>query len=404
MGSWSLPASPRGDSYLVSSNFNVINPSHGFGYPCWRYETAQGMLGQLVEGSDALTVQDAADVLDAIHQGGGSSWTIESLVADLPNGVIHLYYFYQFDRPVVLNVADELAHPRAPGPLSALFRDDVQQEAARRYARIKAEAHRCQWAGMAWIAGVLACTVLLVTLSPGGRQGREEPRGMLFWMLLVIVLGPVGFLAWLVVGRGQKPGAWRAALLEAAGDVTPAAVALAAYLALALSLPAVMGSGPTQLALVLGLPLALGWLAFQGPLLALATKTGYLRILRERLPHALVAANLGMAGASAVATPLVSVSTRTCSIFPSPGWVAGMLWAIVVLCALMGGLLLFIYQSWAVRRGVSAWHVLAWGDGEVRGEIRSGPWGVLWWWVLLSYAALVGGLAASVLLQQLFSA
>ncbi len=53
------------------------------------------------------------NVLDAVHQGGGTSWTIESLVADLPNGVIYLYYFYQFDRPVVLNVADELAHPRA---------------------------------------------------------------------------------------------------------------------------------------------------------------------------------------------------------------------------------------------------------------------------------------------------
>jgi hypothetical protein len=140
---------PPGDGYLVSTNFNVTDPSHGYGYPCQRYETAQGILGQLVEGNSALTVQDAAHVLDAVHQEGGTSWTIESLVADLPNGMIYLYYFYQFDKPVVLDVAQELANPRAAGPLSALFPDDVQEEAARRYQHIEAQASRCQWMGIA---------------------------------------------------------------------------------------------------------------------------------------------------------------------------------------------------------------------------------------------------------------
>jgi hypothetical protein len=384
---------PRGDGYLVSTNFNVIHPEHGYGYPCSRYETAQGMLSQLVEGNGALTVQDAAGVLDAVHQEGGTSWTIESLVADLPNGEIYLYYFYQFDRPVVLNVADELAHPRAPGPLSALFPDDVQQEAARRYTRIKAQANRCRWAGMAWAGSVFACTVLLLVFS------QAKWRTLLFWAPVVIVLGPLGFLAWLIAGRGQKPSGWRAVLLETAGDVVPATVAFAAYLALALAVPAIMGNGAAQLGLILGLPLALSWLIYQGPLLAWAARRSYLRILWERFPHALVAANLGMAGVNLFAVPLINASLRTCSIFPSPGWSVGTLWAIVAGGALLGGLLLSLHQLWAARCGLVAWRVLAVGEGEV----RSGSWRKLWWWVLLSYLVLVAGMAASIVLQQALS-
>jgi hypothetical protein len=114
---------PSGDGFLVSTNFNVANPANGFGYPCWRYDTAQELLGQLVNQGSALTAQNATAVLDAVHTDGGSSWTIESLVADLPNGIIYLYYFYQYDKPVVIKVVEEIAKAPAPGPLSRLFPD-----------------------------------------------------------------------------------------------------------------------------------------------------------------------------------------------------------------------------------------------------------------------------------------
>jgi hypothetical protein len=47
------------------------------------------------------------------------------------------YYLCQFDKPVVLNVADEIANARGGGPLSRVCPEDVQQEAARRYQRIQ---------------------------------------------------------------------------------------------------------------------------------------------------------------------------------------------------------------------------------------------------------------------------
>jgi hypothetical protein len=189
-------------------------------------------------------------------------------------------------------------------------------------------------------------------------------------------------------------------LLEAAGDVTPVVVAFAIYLALAVKFPVVAGEGLLPLVFIAGLPLALSWLAFQGLLLALASKRGYLRTLWERLPHALVAGNLGMAGVTALAGPLVSISTGVCSLFPTPGWSLGTLWAIVVLGALPGGLLLVLYQVWAVKRGLVAWRALA----SAEQEVRSASWRKLWWWVLLSYGVLLGGMVAFVVLQQVLSA
>jgi len=178
---------PAGDSFLVSTNFNVANPGHGYGQDS-RYPTAQRMLGQLLSRERELSVEDVASVMDAVHAAGGSSWTIETLVADLPNGLVYLYYFYQFDKPIVLNVAEEIARPRAPGPLSKLFPPEVQQEAARRYQHMGQMDSRWQQLGKAWVALALASLVLLLLLSI------RQARGLAFWLPVVAMLGPLGLL------------------------------------------------------------------------------------------------------------------------------------------------------------------------------------------------------------------
>ena len=379
---------PRGDGFLVCTNFNVVHPANGYGYPCARYARTQELLGQLVNRGDEITAQDAANVLDAVHQKGGTSWTIESMVADLSHGLVYLFYFHQFDRPVLLNVKEEIANPRDPGPLSRLFPDDVQQEATRRYQRIQTRAKRCQWAGMAWSAVVLANLILLLFLSLGRR------RGLRFWVPAVILLGPLALLVWLVVGRCRQPGTWRVALLEAVGDVMPTVIAFVATGIIIILVPAVQGAWPLQIALEAGLPLAVGWLLFQGPLLASVTERSYGRFLSQRLPQALVAANLGMGGIIVVALPLVNLSLRICSVLPLTVWTVMIWWTIAVLGALVGGSFLFLYEYWAVRGGFQAWSVLVWREAGV----RTPSWRKLWWWILLSYAALLGGLAAGVIL------
>jgi hypothetical protein len=375
----------RGDGYLVSTNFNVANPANGYSYPCWRYKTATEKLSELVSREGVLAVQDAANVLDAVHV-EGASWTIESLVADLPNGIVYLYYFHQFDKPVVLNVAEEIANVRAAGPLSKLFPEDVQREAARRYQRIQAQRERYEVLGKAWLGLVMASLAALLICSI------KQRKGLLFWIPVVIILGPLGLLIWLVAGRKRGAGTWQVVLVEAAGDVIATIVAFVAAAVGSVLVSAAQAPQMLQISLFFGLPLFMGWFVFQGPLLAWASKKGYLHTLLQRLPHAWVTANLGIAGIFALATPLANMSVQ----IPLPLWTVTAWWAFTVVSALVAMLLLLPYESWAVRRGYQAWHILSWGEGEV----ASANWRRLWWWILLSYAALIGGLAGYVFIQR----
>jgi hypothetical protein len=45
---------PRGDGFLVSTNFNVANPANSFSYPCWRYDTARERLAGLLDQGDGV--------------------------------------------------------------------------------------------------------------------------------------------------------------------------------------------------------------------------------------------------------------------------------------------------------------------------------------------------------------
>jgi len=380
---------PPGDGYLVSTNFNVANPANGYGQDS-RYPTAQRLLGSLVSRDGELTTQDAAAVLDAVHVGGGTSWTIESLVADLPNGIVYLYYFHQFDKPVVLNVAEEIANPHSPGSLSLLFPEDVRQEAARRFQRIQAGGSRCQALGQIWLGLVLASLVGLLIGSINGRQG------WIFWIPVVAILGPLGLLIWLFVGRMPGTAVWQVTLVEATGDVVPTVVSFVIYLIVAIIVPAMQASPSLQLLLLLGLPVLIGCFAFHAPLLALATKTGYFRTLLRRLPQVLVVANLGTAGIDFLAATLVNQSLRTCTAFPLPPWTAVGWWGLTVIGALVSYLLLLLYEGWAVRRSFHAWSILASGEGEV----ATPGWRKLWAWILLSYLALFCGIAGVLFVQQ----
>jgi len=376
---------PSGDGILVSTNFNVANPNNGFGYPCQRYDTATRRLDQLVSQEGKLTAQDATAVLDAVHVEGGTSWTLESLVADLTNGKVYLYYFHQYDKPVVLNVVDEIANPRAPGALSKLFPEEVRQEATRRYQQSLSNQGRCSQIGKVWISLVLASLVLLIVFSFKNR------RGWIFWLPVMFILGPLGVLVWLIAGRKQKASFWQAALVEAAGDVTPIVPAFMVMLTVFIFYPAAQSSGPLQILFIFILPLLIGLFLFQGPLLALAARRGYLRTLGQRLLPAWVAGNLGMGGIFSLAMPLINKITNTCAIMPLSPWTVVSLWTMVTIGACVAMLLLLLYEGWTVHRGFRAWSILAFSTGEV----TTPSWRKLWWWFLLSFAVPFGGVIAS---------
>jgi len=63
-----------------------------------------------------------------------------------------------------------------------------------------------------------------------------------------------------------------------------------------------------------------------------------------------------------------------------------------------GGLVRFLllgpFERWSVRYGFRAWWILDFGEGD----FSSVSWWKTWWWILLSFAALIGGIAGYVII------
>ena len=105
---------PKGDSYLVSSNFNLGRVNDGNFITHWfrigwdRYKTADQMLSK-IGAENNLTIEYLASILNATSQNNWFAETIHSTIYDLQNLRIYLYTERQFGSPYVLDVADELA-------------------------------------------------------------------------------------------------------------------------------------------------------------------------------------------------------------------------------------------------------------------------------------------------------
>jgi len=378
-----------GDGFLVSTNFNVANPSNGFGYPCWRYDKAHELIGQLIDKEEPLSYKDVTYVMDAVHQ-ESASWTIETLVADLVNGIVYIYYFYQYDHPVVLNVKNELSNPREPGPLSRLFPEDVQHEAANRYRHLTKTIKINNTVGISWTALIIITMVLLFILP-------SRSNGIRFWIPAIIVLGPVALIAKLIVLQPGKTTHLRNALTETIGDLVPVTIA---YLVaqVIIILKAVSGgiSEQQQVLLILGLPLFTAWIIFHSPPLAAAGKRNFGKFLFQRLPHVLVVTLLGLAGIFPVAMPMENMSLAMSQIIPLSPWIVMTWWAITIAGSLTGGVFIFLYEHWAVKRGNQAWIIFAGNEGEV----ITPKWSKIWWWIFISLLILIAGFITGIMLLK----
>ena len=100
----------KGNGYLISTNFNLAKLDKGnwsSSYSSDRYKTADKMLSK-IDAQNNLTVELMASVLNATHQNSDSK-TLYSVLYDLQNLRINLYYDRQFDSPYMLDVKKELA-------------------------------------------------------------------------------------------------------------------------------------------------------------------------------------------------------------------------------------------------------------------------------------------------------
>jgi choloylglycine hydrolase len=91
----------QGDCQVVT-NFYQSHPELG-GYPCWRYNTAVDML----ENMNELTVEYFTSICNATHQ-TGTYPSVFSGVYDLNQELLYLYYFYNYEDVVVIDLEEEL--------------------------------------------------------------------------------------------------------------------------------------------------------------------------------------------------------------------------------------------------------------------------------------------------------
>jgi hypothetical protein len=379
-----------GDGFLVSTNFNVANPSNGFNYPCWRYDKARELLGQLIVKEGPVTSGDVTNVMDAVHVDKGSSWTIETMVVDMVNGIVYIYYFYQYDRPLVLNVKYELSNPRVPGPLSMLFPEDVRQEAARRYKVARSNFIFNKVIGISWPSLVLISLILLFTLCGGFR------KDLRFWLPAVLILGPVALIIRYIVNKRCRTVSCKNALIETLGNIVPVVISYTLALVI-LILKMLSGSASSQIQFILmfGLPLVAG-LVYHFAFLAPVCNRNIGRFFLQRFPQVMITTFLGLGGIIPIAMPLVNKSLNMALLIPLSPLAVMTWWAIVVLGALAGGFLIFLFERWEVKGGFRSWTVLADSDGElIIPSIKK-----LWWWILISVVILLAGLIIGVMLSK----
>ncbi|MHA1200207.1 MAG: hypothetical protein ACTSQF_12850 [Candidatus Heimdallarchaeaceae archaeon] len=93
-------------SYLVSTNFNLNDTTHG-SYPCSRFNTATQMLGEITLEED-FTVSTCADILYAVHQEGTYA-TKYSNICDPVNLDLYFNCGENFTESEKFNLTDKLA-------------------------------------------------------------------------------------------------------------------------------------------------------------------------------------------------------------------------------------------------------------------------------------------------------
>ena len=120
---------PKGDGYLISTNFNRANYENRFGSgQCKRYNTTTEMLESALK-KENIPVEILAGVLNEVHEEGKILNTLYSNIFDLAQGEIYLYYWHQFDEVFEINAANWISINTEPKRISSLFKQETVDKA-----------------------------------------------------------------------------------------------------------------------------------------------------------------------------------------------------------------------------------------------------------------------------------
>ena len=96
------------EKYLISTNFNLINPDNHYTYPCKRFDKAKEISKKLAQRND-VTIDDCIEIIEATHvEYKGEAGTLYSNIFDLKKKKIHLFHIGNFERKVEFDLEEEL--------------------------------------------------------------------------------------------------------------------------------------------------------------------------------------------------------------------------------------------------------------------------------------------------------
>ncbi len=211
-----------------------------------------------------------------------------------------------------------------------------------------------------------------------------------------MILGPIALISGYFAVKRCKPTLCRNALIETLGSLIPLVVSYtAAFTILILSLLSGNTKWQMQVIPMVVLPVIVAWVFYAVSLSPISQKN-LGQILTQCLPLVLVTTFLGMGDITSIALPLEIKSLTMSLLSPLSPLAVMTWWAIFALGALPGGVLIYLYERWAVKRSYQSWAICAGSDGEV----TIPGWRKLWWWLLLSIAVLFGGSIIGVVLGK----
>jgi len=144
-GELAFTRKPKGNGYLIGTNFNRANPENHFGsFPCWKYDTVEATL-VTIEDESSLNMESFRAILDATHVEGAGENTLYSNIFDLRNGLLYLYYWHQFDEVLTLNVAEQINSGMPFTHLTDLFSPETVSQAEDEYQQHVKRVARDEW-------------------------------------------------------------------------------------------------------------------------------------------------------------------------------------------------------------------------------------------------------------------
>ncbi len=190
----------KSGDFQVLTNFYQSHPELG-GYPCWRYETAVSMLGD----TNQINPYRVGEILAATHQ-EGTYPTQYSMIYDLTNQLVYLFYYHNYEEFIVIDLKEEMNNMERSYDIPKIF-SEVRVVSPLYSEQVSPEAVLLKWQGKKDSNYEVYCSMdpdfsdcTPIPVDPDQSVSRME-----LWSALVIIILASANIC---TGKGRKFTSW----------------------------------------------------------------------------------------------------------------------------------------------------------------------------------------------------